>query len=123
MTVTHNNAGIQIRRIYQPAGASDGVRILVDRVWPRGITKRDAHIDHWLKDIAPSTKLRKWFGHDPSRFDEFRRRYVRELEQNDQLMDQLRKIAAGHKVTLLYGAHDEAHNQAVVLADFLGRQG
>ena len=120
MTMTHTNPRtIQIRRIYQPAAAGEGIRVLVDRVWPRGITKHDAHIDHWLKDIAPSTKLREWFGHDPARFDEFRRRYVAELEHNDPVVNQLREIAHEHKVTLLYGAHDESHNQAVVLADFL----
>jgi len=122
MTTTDTNAGtVQIRRIYEPAAVAEGIRVLVDRVWPRGITKQNARIDHWLKDIGPSTSLRKWFGHDPARFDEFRRRYIDELGQNHEAVGQLREIARGHKVTLLYGARDEAHNQAVVLAEFLER--
>jgi uncharacterized protein YeaO (DUF488 family) len=111
---------IQIKRVYLPADPQDGVRVLVDRLWPRGVSKGEAHTDHWLKEIAPSAKLRKWFGHDPARFDEFRRRYVAELEDNPEIVGKLRDIARGHKVTLLYGAHDETHNQARVLADFLG---
>src|SRR3569833_2636588 len=108
MTMPHTNQRtIQLWWFFLFVVVGEGIRVLVDRVWPRGITKHDAHIDHWLKDIAPSTKLREWFGHDPARFDEFRRRYVAELEHNEPVVNQLREIAHEHKVTLLYGARDE----------------
>lgn len=109
---------IRIKRIYEPAGEKDGLRILVDRVWPRGISRDDAGIVGWEKDVAPSTALRKWFGHKPERWLEFRRRYRAELKHNPAVAA-LRKLVRGKTVTLLYGARDEAHNQAVVLAAFL----
>ena len=109
---------IRIKRIYEPAGEKDGLRVLVDRVWPRGISRADAGIAAWEKDVAPSTELRKWFGHKPERWPEFRARYRAELKHNPAL-DALRKLVRGKTVTLLYGARDEAHNQAVVLAAFL----
>lgn len=109
---------ITIKRIYEPAGEKDGLRILVDRVWPRGISRADARIAAWEKDVAPSTDLRKWFGHKPERWPEFRIRYTAELKRNPAVAA-LRKLVRGKTVTLLYGARDEEHNQAVVLAAFL----
>jgi uncharacterized protein YeaO (DUF488 family) len=108
----------QIKRVYEPASTSDGSRILVDRLWPRGIKKSDAHLSDWMKDIAPSPKLRIWFDHREDRFSEFRRRYERELEHN-VLLPKLRKLGCGHLVTLVYGAHDPLINQASVLRDTL----
>ena len=111
-----------IKRVYDPPAKADGLRILVDRLWPRGVAKKDAALDQWMKEVAPSTGLRKWFGHDPERWDEFRRRYGEELEGNGTLVDQLRALARHGPVTLVYSAHDELHNDAVVLRDrILGR--
>ena len=113
-------ATYRIKRVYEQPAAGDGFRVLVDRVWPRGLSKQDAAIDLWLKEIAPSTGLRKWFGHQPERFAEFRRRYLKELEDNAAMVE-LQEVADGRKlVTLLYGARDQQHNQAVVLAELLG---
>ncbi|MGB3027168.1 DUF488 domain-containing protein [Paradevosia shaoguanensis] len=109
---------ISIKRVYEPASPSDGTRILVDRLWPRGLSKEKAHYDLWLKDVAPSTELREWFGHQPDRWPEFQKRYSAELSHNPA-MAELRDLATKGHVTLLYGAHDEEHNQAVVLADVL----
>ena len=111
--------GIRIKRVYEPAGADDGCRVLVDRVWPRGITKDRAAIDLWLKDVAPSTELRKWFGHEPARWDEFRRRYGAELGNAGPLLDDLRARAAKAPLTLVYSARDTLHNQAVALKQVL----
>jgi uncharacterized protein YeaO (DUF488 family) len=109
---------IAIKRIYEPASRSDGVRILVDRMWPRGVKKEDAKIDLWLKDVAPSASLRQWFGHKVERWERFRERYLAELSKNEALA-QLRQLARAKSVTLLYSARDEDHNQAVVLASAL----
>jgi uncharacterized protein YeaO (DUF488 family) len=109
---------IRIKRIYEPAADSDGVRILVDRVWPRGISRYNAKILFWEKDAAPTTELRKWFGHKPDRWKEFRRRYRAELKHNP-VAEQLRKFARRRVVTLLYAARDQDHNHAIVLAAFL----
>lgn len=109
---------LAIKRIYLPPAADDGQRVLVDRLWPRGVSKREAAVDVWLKDVAPSAALRKWFGHDPARWEEFRKRYLAELADNDALA-QLRALAEAGPMTLLYGAHDEAHNQARVLLELL----
>jgi uncharacterized protein YeaO (DUF488 family) len=110
---------IAIKRIYEPASRSDGMRILVDRMWPRGIKKDGAKIDLWLKEVAPSTALRRWFGHEPERWERFRERYRAELSGNEALA-QLRQFATKRRrVTLLYSARDEDRNQAVVLADVL----
>lgn len=106
-----------IKRIYEPAEVSDGIRVLVDRLWPRGVSKEEAGVDLWLKAIAPSPDLRKWFGHDPAHWEEFGHRYRAELAGNAEVIDQLRGI--GGKVTLLYAAHDQSHNHALVLLDFL----
>jgi len=113
---------VKLKRAYEPPAADDGIRILVDRLWPRGLSKQRAAIDQWMKDISPSTELRKWFGHDPSRWDEFRRRYAKELRQHPELLDQLRLLAREGPITLVYSARDEAHNDAVELRQvILGR--
>ena len=108
---------VQIRRIYEPASLTDGERVLVDRLWPRGLSKQSAAIDAWMKDVAPSAELRKWFGHKAELWDDFQVRYRAELEHNP-LAAQLRRRAAEGMVTLLYAARDEKHNHALVLADF-----
>lgn len=111
---------MKIKRAYAPAEAADGYRILVDRLWPRGISKEKAKIDLWLKSVAPSNELRKWFGHDPERFAEFDRRYRAELTESGAL-DELRAVLREHPdATLLFAAHDEAHNNAAVLKELLG---
>jgi uncharacterized protein YeaO (DUF488 family) len=106
---------VKLKRAYEPPAADDGTRILIDRLWPRGITKKRAAIDQWMKDISPSTELRKWFGHDPARWDEFRRRYTQEVHKNSDLLNQLRTLARHGPITLVYSAHDEKHNDAVEL--------
>jgi uncharacterized protein YeaO (DUF488 family) len=110
---------IDIRRIYEPPAKDDGQRVLVDRIWPRGMSRQEAGLDLWLKDIAPSTELRKWFGHDPSRFAEFRERYRQELDENPEPVAALVALAREGDVVLLYSARDERFNQAVVLAEYL----
>jgi len=110
---------IAIKRIYEPPARDDGQRVLVDRLWPRGIRKEDAALDAWLKDIAPTSELRKWFGHDPARFDAFSERYRRELDENGAAVEELRELIGKGDVTLLYAAHDEHCNQARVLADYM----
>ncbi|OUI94737.1 uroporphyrin-III methyltransferase [Acetobacter indonesiensis] len=104
-----------IRRIYDDAQPDDGARVLVDRLWPRGISKDRAALTLWLKDVAPSTALRHWFGHDPARWDEFQKRYRAELDANPDAVQQLLAFARRGKLTLLYGARDTEHNEAVVL--------
>jgi uncharacterized protein YeaO (DUF488 family) len=113
---------VALKRVYEPTSASDGRRILVDRLWPRGLTKRAADVDEWLKEVAPSTELRKWFGHDPARWPEFKRRYRRELRAHREAVDRIARLAARRRVTLVFGAKDGAHNDAVVLADVLRRK-
>lgn len=110
---------IKLKRAYEPATPMDGTRILVDRLWPRGVTKEAAAIDEWIKEIAPSTALRKWFGHDPARWQEFRRLYALEVRKRPQELRNLRARARQGPITLVYSAHDEAHNDAVVLRDIL----
>ncbi len=112
-------AKIQIKRIYEPPKRSDGLRVLIDRIWPRGLRKDQAKIDLWLKDIAPSTELRRWFGHEPSRWSGFRVKYRKELAANRATLKTFQKTAKGKTLTLLYGARDSAHNNAVVLVEFL----
>jgi uncharacterized protein YeaO (DUF488 family) len=108
---------VRIKRAYEPADDGDGYRVLVDRLWPRGVSKDKAHLDTWMKDIAPSTELRRWFGHDPARWDEFERRYRAELAEPGQsrLVDALAERATQGQVTLIYGTRDTLHNEAVVL--------
>lgn len=110
---------IRLKRAYESAGSDDGTRILIDRLWPRGVRKADAAIDLWVKDIAPSTALRKWFGHDPARWHEFRRRYSDEIHRNRDRLRELRSLALKGRITLGFSAHDEAHNDAVVLRKIL----
>ena len=108
-----------IKRVYEPSEDSDGTRVLVDRIWPRGLTKEHASVDVWLKDIAPSAGLRIWFGHDPNRWREFQKRYFEELRPNHAAVDRLTDLVSAGKVTLLFGAHDIERNNAVALADYL----
>ena len=116
-------ANVQLKRAYEPPAAADGTRILIDRLWPRGVKKADAAIDQWAKDIAPSTALRKWFGHDPTRWREFRTRYAAEVNEHPEQLNILRSLARQGPITLVFSAHDEVHNDAVALRDFLlGRQ-
>jgi uncharacterized protein YeaO (DUF488 family) len=110
-----------VKRVYEPPASDDGQRVLVDRIWPRGVSKEDAALALWLKDIAPTDELRKWFGHEPERWAEFRKRYRAELDMNGEAVAKLRGLLRNGKVTLLYGAHDEAHNNAVALAQYLLR--
>ncbi|AZO31678.1 MULTISPECIES: DUF488 domain-containing protein [unclassified Mesorhizobium] len=110
---------IAVKRVYEAPEKTDGQRVLVDRIWPRGVAKKDAALTLWLKEIAPSDALRKWFGHDPERWAEFQKRYRVELDRNEEAVAQLRNVLREGKVTLLYGAHDEAHNNAVALAGYL----
>ena len=112
---------IKIKRAYDKPAVEDGLRILIDRLWPRGLTKNKAAIDFWFKEIAPSTKLRKWFSHDPDRWSEFRRRYIGELKAHVSQVSEIRKLARNGPVTLVYAAHDESHNDAVVLRHILLR--
>ena len=108
----------KLKRVYDPPAANDGKRILVDRIWPRGLSKAEAELTLWLKDVAPSAALRKWFGHDPARWPEFQQRYRAELDANPAV-ERLRDLLRQGPATLLYGARDERHNQAIVLADYL----
>ncbi|HVS58580.1 MAG TPA: DUF488 domain-containing protein [Candidatus Saccharimonadales bacterium] len=111
---------VQIKRVYEAPVAADGKRILVDRLWPRGLTKEKAKIDIWLKDIAPSAELRTWFGHDPAKWDEFQKRYAAELDANKETVALLRQELASGAATLVFGAKDETHNDAIVLKNYLG---
>ena len=108
-----------IKRVYEQPDKNDGTRILVDRLWPRGLTKEKAQVDLWLKEIAPSAELRKWFGHDPDKWTEFKTRYKVELDGNPKLVALLKEKIADGKVTLVYGAKDEQHNQAKALQQIL----
>ena len=110
---------IQLKRVYDKAAPEDGKRFLVERLWPRGIKKSDLRVETWLKDVAPSTALRQWFGHDPRRWDEFRRRYFRELEKNVEACEPIHRAAERGRVTLVYSSHDTEHNNAVALREFL----
>jgi uncharacterized protein YeaO (DUF488 family) len=112
-------ARIKLKRAYERPSAEDGARVLVDRLWPRGLRKDEAAIETWAKEIAPSADLRKWFGHDPARWSEFRHRYVEELRRRPDLVAELRALARRGPITLLFSAHDAVHNNAVVLRDVL----
>lgn len=113
---------VRLKRAYESPAAGDGHRVLVDRLWPRGVKKADAAIDLWAKELAPSTELRKWFGHDPARWEEFRRRYSEEIDKHRDELDRLRDVALKGVITLVYAAHDELHNDAVVLREILLEQ-
>lgn len=107
-----------IKRIYEEPLKSDGIRILIDRLWPRGISKDEAHLDYWFKEIAPSTKLREWFNHQPDRFEEFSKKYISELK-NNEYVDKIRDLLKKHNVTLIFAAKDLKFNHAVVLQKFI----
>jgi uncharacterized protein YeaO (DUF488 family) len=110
---------IRIKRVYEKPDKKDGIRILVDRLWPRGLTKEKAAVVLWLKEVAPSTELRKWFGHDPAKWKEFQKRYQHELKNNKEQVEVLKDQAKKGVVTLVYGARDEEHNEALVLKEWL----
>ena len=113
---------IELKRAYDRAAESDGYRVLVDRIWPRGVAKEDLQVDAWLKDLAPSAGLRKWFRHDPAKWDEFKQRYAGELEQRSDALEQLLERARTCRVTLVFGAKDTEHNNAVALKEYLDRR-
>jgi uncharacterized protein YeaO (DUF488 family) len=113
---------ISVKRVYDEPAKADGTRVLVDRIWPRGARKDEARIDEWLKDVAPSTELRKWFGHSPERWDAFREKYAAELEQNGDALRRLLDLCRNGDVTLVYSARDEAHNNAVALKALLEKK-
>lgn len=110
---------VRLKRAYEAPAPADGYRVLIDRLWPRGVSKQTAQLDEWARELAPSTELRRWFGHDPERFDEFSRRYRRELEAHEPKLEELRSRAQSGIVTLVYAARDTEHNDAVVLAGLL----
>jgi uncharacterized protein YeaO (DUF488 family) len=112
---------VRLKRVYEPAASSDGYRVLIDRLWPRGVSRERAQLDEWERELSPSTELRRWFGHEPSRFQEFRRRYTEELRQQRPRVAELRRRAREGRITLVYSAHDAEHNDAVVLAEVLRR--
>ncbi|HRL25556.1 MAG TPA: DUF488 domain-containing protein [Brevundimonas diminuta] len=114
-----NAVKVALKRVYEPPSDADGTRILVDRLWPRGLSKDRARVDLWLKQIAPTTELRQWFGHDPAKWTEFQHRYRAELEANGDVVSELKAALADGPATLVYGARDEEHNDAVVLAAYL----
>jgi uncharacterized protein YeaO (DUF488 family) len=112
---------IRLKRAYEPSQRSDGYRVLIDRIWPRGVSKEEAHLDEWARELAPSGELRRWFGHDPARFAEFRSRYLDELQAQRETLRKLRRRAREETLTLVYGARDTENNDAVVLAELLRR--
>jgi uncharacterized protein YeaO (DUF488 family) len=113
---------IRLKRAYEKPASDDGFRVLVERLWPRGLTKERAAVDLWMKDIAPSPELRRWYDHDPSKWDEFQKRYLAELRQNAEMLEQLREKCRGKPVTFVYAARDEAHNSALILKNYLERR-
>ncbi len=113
---------ISLKRAYEAPDDKDGLRVLVDRIWPRGISKEQLRLDRWLKEIAPSNELRKWFGHDPEKWDEFKQRYFSELEQRQELIEELLKSRGTGRMTLIFSAKDENHNNAVALREYLERR-
>ena len=112
---------VRLKRVYDPPAAVDGCRVLIDRLWPRGVSRERARLDNWDRQLAPSTELRQWFGHEPTRFAEFRRRYIEELRNERPRLTALRRRARHGTLTLVYSAHDSEHNDAVVLAEVLRR--
>jgi uncharacterized protein YeaO (DUF488 family) len=112
---------VRVKRAYEPPAASDGYRVLIDRIWPRGVSRARACLGEWAREIAPSAKLRRWFDHEPARFEEFRRRYSEELAARSDKLRELRRRARAGTLTLVYGARDTEHNDAVVLAEILRR--
>jgi uncharacterized protein YeaO (DUF488 family) len=114
---------LKLKRVYEPVSRIDGTRLLVERLWPRGVSKATLHLDGWLKEVGPSTELRKWFSHDPEKWPEFRTRYFRELDSRPESWEPIVSAARGGTVTLLYSSHDEEHNNAVALRDYLQKKG
>jgi uncharacterized protein YeaO (DUF488 family) len=112
---------VRLKRAYEPAASSDGHRVLIDRLWPRGVSRQRAKLDEWERELPPSTELRQWFGHEPSRFEEFRRRYIEELRSGRPRLTELRRWARDGILTLVYAARDTEHNDAIVLAEVLRR--
>jgi uncharacterized protein YeaO (DUF488 family) len=112
---------VRLKRAYEPPAPSDGYRVLIDRLWPRGVSRNQASLDGWERELSPSAELRQWFGHEPTRFEEFRRRYIEELRQQRPLLTELRRRAREGTLTLVYAARDSEHNDAVVLAAVLRR--
>ncbi len=113
---------IEIKRIYEKYSPDDGYRILIDRLWPRGVLKNNAHVDLWLKEIAPTDHLRKWFSHDPKKWNVFKKKYIKELNENKSIVDKIKNLKNYHDtITLIYAAKDEQHNNAVVLIKFLDK--
>lgn len=112
---------LRMKRAYEPAEQADGYRVLIDRIWPRGVSKADARLDEWARELAPSSELRRWFSHDPTRFEQFRRRYRDELAVHEDKLRELRRRARRGTLTLVYSARDTEHNDAVVLAELLRR--
>ena len=110
---------VRLKRAYEPPAASDGYRVLIDRLWPRGVSREEVRLNEWARELAPSAELRRWFGHDPARFTEFRRRYTDELAGQVEKLRELRRRARHGTLTLVYAAHDKEHNDAVVLAQIL----
>lgn len=113
---------VKVKRAYDPVSRGDGARVLVDRLWPRGVAKENLEIDAWMRDLGPSDALRRWFGHDPARWEEFRQRYMKELAAKKELLNELAAHARRGKLTLIYSARDRAHNQAVVIKEALARR-
>jgi uncharacterized protein YeaO (DUF488 family) len=114
---------VKLKRVYDPVSADDGKRVLIDRLWPRGLTKEEAHIDEWMKEIAPSTNLRTWFSHDPAKWQEFRKRYRKELQDHAPVLEKLRKEAEKSTVTIVFASRDVEHANAVVLKELLEESG
>ncbi len=112
---------IKIKRIYEPASPDDGKRIYIDRLWPRGMKREEVKIDEWLKEISPSDGLRKWFGHDPSKYTEFKKRYAKELEKHEETLERIRREGKQETVTLLFSAKDVEHNNATVMKELLSK--
>lgn len=112
---------VRLKRAYEPPARSDGYRVLIDRLWPRGVSKQEVQLDEWARQLAPSSELRRWFGHDPAKFGEFRWRYWEELAAQEEKLRELRRRARAGTLTLVYGARDSEHNDAVVLAELLRR--
>jgi uncharacterized protein YeaO (DUF488 family) len=119
MTDDATSDTVRAKRIYDAAEPADGYRILIDHIWPRGVSRERAHLDEWARELAPSDQLRKWFGHDPARFAEFRTRYRDELANQSDRLEELRRRASGGPLTVLYAARDQEHNNAVVLVELL----
>jgi uncharacterized protein YeaO (DUF488 family) len=113
---------VRLKRAYESADADDGLRVLIDRLWPRGVSKDAARVDVWMKDLAPSASLRKWYGHEPAKWTVFLERYFRELDANPDAVDELRRHIARGPVTLVYGARDREHNQAVAIMEYLRKR-